>query len=409
MPTPRNQFFDALSDPTITGVAFKNLILKKKIIQFLDKKGNATINEIGSRLKTSSPKVNNLIQELMESQLVADLGKVETGVGRRPQIFGLLSSSIYFLGVDVSNHKLEIGLVNFKEEMVHLDTLPFELENNQESLDRLIALLSNFMDSNSDWKGKIVRIGVNLSGRVNHNTGFSHNYFNFHPEPLSEVLREELGIITYIENDTRAKAFGEFRKKDLRDKKNVLFVNADYGIGLGVMINGQLHYGKSGYSGEFGHIPFFNNEIICRCGKKGCLETEASGRALVEDFRSALKSGSTSSLQRTMEVDRIQMEDIIQAAIEDDMLAIELIGAVGSKLGKGISTLIHLYNPELILFGGALTATGDHFFLPLQMAVNKFSLNLVKNDTALMMSEADKGTGVWGACLLAKHMLINSK
>src|SRR5690606_22009838 len=125
MPTPRNQFFDALSDPTITGVAFKNLILKKKIIQFLDKKGNATINEIGSRLKTSSPKVNNLIQELMESQLVADLGKVETGVGRRPQIFGLLSSSIYFLGVDVSNHKLEIGLVNFKEEMVHLDTLPF--------------------------------------------------------------------------------------------------------------------------------------------------------------------------------------------------------------------------------------------------------------------------------------------
>src|SRR5690606_36903918 len=280
-----------------------------------------------------------LIQELMESQLVADLGKVETGVGRRPQIFGLLSSSIYFLGVDVSNHKLEIGLVNYKEEMVHLDTLPFELENNQESLDRLIALISNFMDSNSDWKGKIVRIGVNLSGRVNHNTGFSHNYFNFHPEPLSEVLREELGIITYIENDTRAKAFGEFRKKDLRDKKNVLFVNADYGIGLGVMINGQLHYGKSGYSGEFGHIPFFNNEIICRCGKKGCLETEASGRALVEDFRSALKSGSTSSLQRTMEVDRIQMEDIIQAAIEDDMLAIELIGAVGSKLGKGISTL----------------------------------------------------------------------
>ena len=93
-------------------------------------------------------------------------------------------------------------------------------------------------------------------------------------------------------------AYGEFSSGTVNSEKNVLFVNHDHGIGLGILINGQLYYGKSGFAGEFGHIPFFNNELICHCGKKGCLETEASGQALLRKFQEKLKEGLSSAVMR---------------------------------------------------------------------------------------------------------------
>lgn len=89
-------------------------------------------------------------------------------------------------------------------------------------------------------------------------------------------------------------AFGEFACGAVQEEKDVLFITLDYGTGMGIMINGKLFYGKSGFSGELGHIPFFENEIICHCGKKGCLETEVSGSALIRNFRDRIKEGSTS-------------------------------------------------------------------------------------------------------------------
>src|SRR5690606_10228941 len=85
-------------------------------------------------------------------------------------------------------------------------------------------------------------------------------------------------IKVFLENDSRAIAFGEFSSRVVNEKQ-VLFLYLDYGIGMGIMVNGQLYYGNSGFAGEFGHMPIFQNEIICQCGKKGCLETEASGWA----------------------------------------------------------------------------------------------------------------------------------
>lgn len=400
--------FGDYTEDKVSGVAFKNLILKKEIIQYLDQKGSATINEISSQINSSPPKTNDLVQELMEHEVLIDLGKNETTVGRRPQLYGLNSDSLYFLGVDVQNNKVEMGLLNFREELVEIDSFAFDLENNKASLHALCELINTFLDRNPSWRKKTVRVGVNLSGRVNYHTGYSHNYFNFLDQPLSKTFKQKIGIITTIENDTRARAYGEFHNLKLKGRSNILYVYADYGVGLGVMIDGQLHYGKSGYSGEFGHIPFFNNEIICRCGKKGCLETEASGRALIMDFKRKLESGSSSLVTKNKPVEKLLMEDIIQAANADDTLAIELVSIIGSKLGRAVSTLIHLYNPELIVFGGALTKTGDHFFLPLQMAINKYSIQLVRNDTALVISENRSGEGVLGACLLSKDRVLNA-
>ncbi len=156
-------------------------------------------------------------------------------------------------------------------------------------------MINEFIRESPVPKEKILGIGINLSGRINRNSGYSYSFFYFEEEPLAKIIESKVGVRVFLENDSRAMAYGEFSSGIVKAEKDVLFLNLDYGIGLGILIDSQLYYGKSGYSGEFGHIPLFNNEIICHCGKKGCLETEASGWALTRRFKEKLKEGYTSS------------------------------------------------------------------------------------------------------------------
>jgi predicted NBD/HSP70 family sugar kinase len=251
-------------------------------------------------------------------------------------------------------------------------------------------------------------VGINLSGRINYRTGYSYSYFNFYEDPLSKYFEQELQLRTYLENDSKALAYGEFSSGILKDEKDALFVNVDNGIGLGILINGKIYYGKSGFSGEFGHIPIFDNDIICRCGKKGCLETEASGFALRNRVIAALQNGATSILTKKFnDLEDIRLSDIITAAKKDDNLAIELINELGEKLGRGLATLINIFNPEIIIVGGILAKSEEYLMLPLKNAVNKFSLSIVNKDTKLAYSNNGEKLAAFGACLLIRDRLLS--
>ncbi|MBC9913858.1 ROK family transcriptional regulator [Chitinophaga varians] len=403
-----NSFLSDLYNEEITGVAYKNLQLKKSILSWFANQGNTTIADLSKVLNVSSPKIAELINELMEAGLVKDYGKTESTVGRRPNLYGLESNSLFFLGVEVKNNHINIGLLNFQKELVKFqEKIPYELSNTAASLDELCRLINQFIKELKGISKKISSICINLSGRINYRTGYSYSYFYFNEEPLTRIIEGKLGIKTYVENDSRSMAYGEFCNGVVKNEKNVIFINADYGIALGVMINGELYYGKSGFAGEFGHIPFFENEILCHCGKKGCLETETSGQALVRQFKQRIAEGATSGITKKVPVKDITLEDILDAANHDDTLAIELIAAIGEKLGKGIAILINLYNPELIILGGALSATGETIFLPLRSAINKYSLSLVNNDTQYKLSKLGSRAGVIGASLLARNKLFD--
>ncbi|CAL1516813.1 ROK family transcriptional regulator [Chitinophaga sp. MM2321] len=404
-----NSFLSELSNEEISGVAYKNLQLKKGILSYFANQGSTTIADLSKTLNISSPKIAELINELIEAELVKDHGKTESAIGRRPNLYGLESDSLFFLGVEVKNNHINIGLLNFQKDLVRFqEKIPYELNNTAASLDQLCHLINKFIKELKGSSKKIFGICINLSGRINYKTGYSYSYFYFNEEPLTKIFEGKLGIKTYIENDSRAMAYGEFCSGVVKDEKDVIFINVDYGIALGVMINGELYYGKSGFAGEFGHIPFFNNEIICHCGKKGCLETETSGKALVKEFKRRLSHGATSIVSKNIpDINDVTMEDILEAANNDDTLAIELIAEIGEKLGKGIAILINLYNPELIILGGALSSTGECIFLPLRSAINKYSLSLVNNDTLYKLSKLGNKAGVIGASMLARNKLFN--
>jgi predicted NBD/HSP70 family sugar kinase len=402
-------FLKEITEDELTGVAFKNMNLKKNVIRLLDLQEKSTIADLGKEFNVSTPKITSTINELIEDGLVMDYGKIESTGGRRANLFGLASDSGYFVGVEVKKYSVTLGLLDFKKNMVRVEeNTDFLLENTKESLQQLISIIKNFISSLQVPREKILSIGMNLTGRINYATGYSYSYFHFDEDPLSKIIEREIGIKTYLDNDTRAMAFGEFCIGVVKNEKNVLFINLDHGIGVGIMIDGQLYYGKSGFSGEFGHIPFFDNEIICHCGKKGCLETEVSGAALIRQFQEKRRAGAGSILPLDQKsIDDITLEDIILACNQDDTLAIECVAEVGEKLGKALAMLINIFNPELVILGGILSTTNDYIRLPVKSTLNKYSLSLVSNDTQLKMSKLGSRAGVIGACLLVRNKLLS--
>lgn len=227
---------------------------------------------------------------------------------------------------------------------------------------------------------------------------------------MADVLSEKLGYKVTIDNDTRAMTYGEYMQGCVKGEKDIIFVNVSWGVGIGIIIDGKIYTGKSGFSGEFGHTSAYDNEIICHCGKKGCLETEASGSALHRILLERIQSGESSILSTRIatEENPITLDEIIAAVNKEDLLCIEIVEEIGQKLGKQIAGLINIFNPELVIIGGTLSLTGDYITQPIKTAVRKYSLNLVNKDSAIITSKLKDKAGIVGACMLARSRMFES-
>lgn len=392
-----------------SGSEYKNGLLKKSILAYLVTVEEATIADLSKELNISIPTATKLVSELKEDGYLTDHGKIETAGGRRPNVFGLASDAFYFLGIDVRRRRIEFVLVDFKGSIINKkeDTL-FVLENTPEAFEHVCEEIEKFITEIGIPKEKIIGMGMSLTGRVDSNNGYSYTYFNFNETPLTDILQERLNILTYIENDSRAMMYAEKIFGVVKDEKNVLFLNLGRGVGVGMMFDDKLYYGKTGFAGEFGHIPLFDNEIICHCGKKGCLETEASGIALEKMFVTRMNAGETSVLSEKKKSGKdILLYDIIEAANNDDVLSISLISEIAEKLGRGVGVLINLFNPELVIIGGSLSLVGDYLMLPLKTAINKYSLSLVSKDTKFKISRLGDNASVIGVAMLIRAKILN--
>lgn len=387
------------------GTGTKNALVKKKIITHYIYNGPSTITNLSKELDLSVPTVTKFINEMCEEGYIDEYGKQGTNSGRRPSLYGLNSDSAYFIGVDIKRFAVNIGLMNFKGDMVDLKmNIPYYFRNTQAGLEELCKLIAKFIKRIDIPKEKILNVNINISGRVNPVSGYSHSWFNFEERPLTEVIADKIGCKVTIDNDTRAMTYGEFLQGNIHGEKNILFVNMSWGLGVGIIINGEIYTGKSGFSGELGHIPAYNNEILCHCGKKGCLETEASGSALHRILLERIANGEQSILSNRAndEEHPLTLDEIIEAINKEDFLCIEIIEEIGQKLGKYIAALINLFNPELVVIGGTISQTGDYILEPIKTAIRKYSLNLVNHDSAITLSKLKDKAGVMGACLLAR-------
>lgn len=387
----------------------KSALIKKNIINYYIQSGSSTITELSKELDLSIPTVTKFISEMCEDGYINDYGKLETTGGRYPNLYGLNPESGYFIGVDIKQSAINIGLINFKGDMVDLRMgIPYQMQNTPEAMNRLCELILAFIDKQTVNKDKILNININISGRVNPEAGYSYSIFYFEERPLAEILSEKLnGYKVTIDNDTRAMTYGEYLSGCVNNEKNIIFVNISWGLAIGIIIDGKVYTGKSGFAGEFGHMKIYDNEILCHCGKKGCLETEASGSAMYRRLFEQIHNGASSLLsKRIKKEEAVTLDEIIDAVNKEDVLCIDLVEEVGQKLGEQIAGLINIFNPEMVIIGGTVSMTEDYIMEPLKTAIRKYSLNLVNKDSTITISKLKDRAGVVGACLLARTRLF---
>lgn len=402
------EFFDIQPNDNIKGITHKNNIIKRNIIAYMAVNGECTLSELTKELHISVPTITKLVQELIEEKIVIDLGKVETPGGRRPNVFGLANSAIYFAGVNVGRDSMTYVITDLKNNIIkEVSDNTFELQNRPQCLEKICSNIEHFIDTCGIERAKILGVGVSIVGRVNPETGRSYMYFTSSDKSLRDIIQERVKIRVLLENDTRARCYAEYNCSRTKAEQDVIYLHLGRGIAIGIVIDGKLYYGKNGFAGEFGHIPFFDNEKICACGKKGCLETEVSGIAIEEKIVELIRSGVNTILREKYDNgEPIHINDIIAAAKNDDNLSIELIEEVGEKLGKAVAFLINTFNPESVIVGGNLAMADDYIMLPLKSSTNKYSLNLVYKDTKFRLSNMSENANAWGAAMLIHNKII---
>ena len=387
----------------------RNVILKRKILGICITEGSQSLADISRELNSSIPTITKLVGELIDEGYLEDMGKIDTTGGRRPSIYGLNPSAGFFTGIDINRDGVRISVTDFRGALVDCVTYPeFILADTEESLKELCRMTAEYVSTIGIDPEAILAYGISLSGRVNHLTGESLCHQMAEGGNIRELLEKELNRPVFVENNSRAMTYGEFLNGQHGSRKDLLFLNVSWGLGMGMIIDGKLTFGKSGFSGEIGHFPILDNNHICQCGKIGCLETGASCSALQRMITEKLNAGRSSILsEKFNRLRQIALKDIMAAIREGDMLAIETVEHIGHTLGRAVAGLINLFNPELVVIGGTLSSAAEYLRLPVMTAIQKYTLNIISRETEIKFSDLGEQAGAKGACMIARSRLLD--
>ena len=386
----------------------KNNLQKRKIIKHLFLYGTLSINEIVNYLKLSSPKVFSLLSELKNEGLVEELGQGNSSGGRRPNLYGNREEAFYIVVISINLYKTSVSIFNGKNQQMGEDhVLPLTISHGTSIIDPIVDFTEKIIKKAKIGRDKMLGIAIEMPGLVDSQTGINKTYM-ISDRPLGEVFSEKFGLEVLIENDAKARAYAELRFGTAQTKRNVLVVHMDWGIGLGIIVNGKLYRGRDGFAGEFGHLPMVENGLLCQCGKQGCLETVASGTALARRMKEGILEGrSTLSPKQAKEgPDKIEIREVVQAARKGDQYAIFILANLGQWLGKGLSMLIQIFNPELIILGGQVAEAHQFILPPIHQSIQIFCNPELGNEVPVKISELGAQAGIRGiAALLAEQFL----
>lgn len=392
-------------------VETKSFINKLKLIKNLYTKGSNTAGEMCSEVGISLPTVNSLLGDLIASGEVIKHGRAESQGGRKPDLYKLADDSFYVISVDINKFRLRTAIYNSSNKAVtETETLKISLNNDKDTFEKVCDFILAHLEKSGLPNEKIIAVGVSMPGLIDSVNGINHTYLKFGKKSLVENLESRLGRKVFLENDARAMTLAEFKFGHNDQYKNVLGIFIGWGIGLGIIIDGKIYQGASGFAGEFSHSPIFESrEITCTCGKKGCLESVASGTAIVRMAKEAIQSDNDSILSRMAAENNGEIEPylVVDAALAGDQRAITIISEAGLDLGRGISILIQLLNPELIILGGSIAEAKHYLTTPIQQALNIYSMAKARENTELALYKLGKEVGLLGGVAVVNEKIFD--
>jgi len=375
--------------------------LKQKIISTLYFEKTLSIVDLSNLIGKSVPHVTKALVELVKEGFIVENGFASSSGGRKPQVYSLRASALYIIAVAMDQLYVKVAVTDLlNNPVIPVETRELKLLNNNDALPAFVRILGEVIDRSGVDSSKIIGIGVGMPGFTNTKLGINYSYL-IPPgnESICDYLEQALGIPVSIDNDSSLIALAELRYGLAKGKEEVMVINLGWGTGLGMIVNGVLFRGFTGYAGELSHIPISENDTLCECGKRGCLETEASLKVITEKAIREIKEGSVSGLKFDDRPEQMS-EAIFIAANKGDQYAIELLSDMGYKIGKAIAILIHIVNPELIVLSGRGADVGRILLAPIQQALNKYCIPRLSEHTDVKVSTVGRNAELIGAAAL---------
>lgn len=383
-------------------MANTKVLYKKRILKELYFAPSISCADIYTRINKSFPLITKLLNELMEEGLVIETGYATSTGGRRPLTYAIKEDVMYIVSVAMDQFVTRIAIMNMQNQLVSpVEKFELDLAGKKDCLSILTEKIKKFIKVSGISKKKIIGVGIGMPGFVNARKGINYTFLKSSDKSISQAICEQINLPVYIDNDSSLVALAELRFGAARDKKNAMSINVGWGIGLGLILNGELFRGHDGFAGEFSHIPLFNNGKLCSCGKSGCLETETSLLTIIEKAKDGLNSGRLTKINKdSFEHVEQAIENIMKAAQDGDRFAVELFTEAGYNIGRGVAILIHLLNPETVILSGRGSSAGKVLMAPVQQAINEYCIPRLSHSTEIEISTIGYMAELIGAAAL---------
>ncbi|RKO70289.1 ROK family protein [Sphingobacterium puteale] len=380
--------------------------MEKEILKNLYFDTALSIAELVKKLSKSTPSITKVINHLLQEKIIVECGFAESTGGRRPIQFALNPSlNFHILTISADQYFSTFTLTDLGQNIIaeHRD-IPLELQSDNSS-DLLLSEIERILTSSAIPLDRLIGIGLSMPGFVNSELGVNESYPVTHPlYKIKNKIEKKYKVATVIENDSRCIALAEKEFGLAKNIENSLIINLNWGVGLGIIINGTVFKGESGFAGEFSHIPLSDNNTLCSCGKRGCLEVEASLNAAIRNTENDIEKNEYSIYSTFVKSNLNKIDALIEASNVGDQIAINNLGKIGYMLGKGISTLIHILNPKQIIVSGRGAELGRILNPQIQIAINEFCIPEIAKTTQIQMSELNKHAQVKGtAAIVAEN------
>lgn len=378
-------------------VSMKNRSL---IVQYLKRNGVSSRAEISKAIGLTQASVSKIMAVLIEYGIVKEVGFISGQKGRRSVGVSLIEDNYKVIGVKLSRRLFSVGVFDIGGNLYDVRSENIdEFQESQYIINRIKSAINEYLDKFDN----IVTVGIAVPGPYQRHQGkiaLITEMNNWLDIELKEEFENEYSIPVIIEHDANAGALAEWwfgtQCKDIEG--TIVHFLVGEGVGVGVLVNGNIFYGDQGIAGEIGHISVDVNGDRCRCGNYGCLEMYCSSIAFVKHAKAMLKNHSDSALNKYY---RLTEDEIFEAARMNDKFALELVKRVGRYIGYGVVNIVNAYDPRIIIISNSMSKGGQMILDAVDEVVKERVLESLYKNLDIVISNFDADPILYGAAAVA--------
>jgi predicted NBD/HSP70 family sugar kinase len=378
------------------------------ILELVRRAGRVSRTELARRSRLTKPTVSTIIDEFIGDGTVREVGLGESlsGGGRPARLLEFNDASAAYLGIHFGMRATRVAVADARGVIRVVRGRP-TLRNAAARASKVVrSMVTEALQAAKIPWARVAAAGATVPGLVDQESGVCVLAPNlaWQDVPLREALQDELRVPVVVNNITQASAVAEGRVGAARGVRSYVWLYVGSGVGAGIVVDGRLFHGRSGFSGEIGHCPVSDDGPPCGCGRRGCLETVASTMAIIRAAEEAIAGKQATRLARVE--GRLDVAGIAAAAAEGDAVAKRILAQASEHLGRGISFLLNILNPEMIVLGGPAIEAGEPFLHAVRASVAHHAL--LPHGVAIVPSTLGDRAELTGSVLLAMERTVQS-